>query len=119
MQRWPRANASRNAGLLATVSAIALMQRTPILMSLAHHGTSPHRSRSSERRPSRSRRTTGSVSVGAPLKVGAVFGTGLVVSNNTRISPIGVFCNDPAIHARLSLISDHAAFETPTGFGRK
>ncbi len=36
MQRCPRANASRNAGLIATVSAIALMQRAPILMSFAH-----------------------------------------------------------------------------------
>src|SRR5207248_6577323 len=76
----------------ATGSAIALMQLAPILMSLDQYGTSPHRRRSSERRPSRSSRTAGSVSVGAPLYVGAAFGTGLTVSNSTRISPSGVFC---------------------------
>ena len=33
---------SRNAGLVATLSALALMLREAILRSLAHHGTSPH-----------------------------------------------------------------------------
>src|SRR5205823_11678008 len=99
MQRCRRAKASRKAGFVATVSAIALMQRVPILMSLAHQGTSPQRKRSRDRRPSWSSRTTGSVSVGAPLKVGAAFGTGLTVSNSTRISLRGVFCTTRP-HAR-------------------
>ena len=40
----------RNGGLVATVSVIGLMQRGPVLASLAPYGIRPHRSKSGKRR---------------------------------------------------------------------
>ena len=42
-QRWPFFQASRNAGAVSTVSARALIEEKPTLMSFAHDGTSPQR----------------------------------------------------------------------------
>ena len=42
-QRWPFFQASRNAGAVPTVSARALIEEKPTLMSLAHQGTRPQR----------------------------------------------------------------------------
>ena len=67
MQRlW--AKAWRNAGLVATVSARALIMRLPIDRSLAQRGTSPQWKVSS-RRVEPSRYTTNTSVVGAVLKL--------------------------------------------------
>jgi hypothetical protein len=68
MQRRPFENAALNEGLVAIVSAQALMHCAPIFMSFAQDGIKPKRSRSSWRFPvSGLSRTTGASCVGAML----------------------------------------------------
>src|SRR5512137_1795090 len=68
--------ATRNAGVLASVSARALMQRAPNFSSLAHTGTRPQRSIATSRsRDSCERRTTGAVLVGRMSGFGEYAGT--------------------------------------------
>ena len=63
------ANATRNAGLEATVSARALMARAPSRADFAHAGMRPHRGRSTLR-PSSRCSTTVRGSVGATFQEG-------------------------------------------------
>src|SRR6266478_3866049 len=71
------ANASRNTGLVSTVSAIALIVENPILRSFDQYGTSPHRIRSRVRDPAfGSYRTIGKLSVGATFQLGGKFSVG-------------------------------------------
>jgi hypothetical protein len=69
-ERW---NASRNAGLVLSVSALALIVLKPILPSFAHHGIRPQRIRASSRSSeSRLSRTTGWKICGATLDEGGI-----------------------------------------------
>ena len=78
-------------GLVATVSARALIGFRAVLTSFTHRGSSPQRSRSRWRSPvSGCRRTTGADCVGATFHDGARLGGTPVVRKSCRIASAGI-----------------------------
>src|SRR4051812_18933118 len=84
-QRCPFFQASRNAGVVSTVSARALIEENPILLSFAHHGIRPHRICCGTRLPSWLRIATSIGSVGHTFHDAGIFGAGKAASNFSRI----------------------------------